>query len=51
MNDEQFSSQLGLLERRLTADPRSFRDLFTADGMEAVAWEFRQDELSAHFIE
>ncbi|MGV8847916.1 MAG: sulfide/dihydroorotate dehydrogenase-like FAD/NAD-binding protein [Propionibacteriaceae bacterium] len=50
MNDEQFSSQLGLLERRLNADPRSFRDLFTADGMEAVAWEFRQDELSAHFI-
>ncbi len=50
MNDSGFSSQLGLLERRLSADPRSFRDLFTADGMEAVAWEFRQDELSAHFI-
>ena len=50
MNDQGFSSQLGLLERRLTADPRSFRELFTADGMEAVAWEFRQDELSPHFI-
>ncbi len=50
MNDQGYSSQLGLLERRLTADPRSFRELFTADGMEAVAWEFRQDELSSHFI-
>ena len=45
-----FASQLGLLERRLTADPRAFRDLFTADGMEAVAWEFRQEELSHDFI-
>ena len=45
-----FSSQLGLLERRLLADPRAFRDLFTADGMEAVAWEFRQPELSHDFI-
>ena len=45
-----FASQLGLLERRLTADPRAFRDLFTADGMQAVAWEFRQEELSHDFI-
>jgi glutamate synthase (NADPH/NADH) small chain len=44
-----FANQLGLLERRLVADPRAFRELFTADGMGAVAWEFRQPELSAKF--
>ena len=43
------ASQLGLLERRLAADPRAFRDLFTTDGMRAVAWEFRQPELSETF--
>ena len=50
MSTISFSNQLGLLERRLSADPRSFRELFTADGMEAVAWEFQQPELSAEFI-
>ena len=45
----EFSNQLGLLERRLVADPRAFRELFTADGMEAVAWEFRQPALGAKF--
>ena len=49
MTPLSFSNQLGLLERRLVADPRAFRELFTADGMEAVAWEFRQPELSADF--
>ena len=49
MTSISFINQLGLLERRLTADPRAFRELFTADGMEAVAWEFRQPELSAEF--
>ncbi len=49
MSSISFINQLGLLERRLTADPRAFRELFTADGMEAVAWEFRQPELSAEF--
>ncbi len=44
-----FANQLGLLERRLVADPRAFRELFTADGMEAVAWAFRQPELDATF--
>jgi len=44
-----YANQLGLLERRLVADPRAFRELFTADGMEAVAWEFRQAELSSDF--
>jgi glutamate synthase (NADPH/NADH) small chain len=44
-----FTHQLDLLQRRLVADPRAFRELFTADGIGAVAWEFRQDELSAEF--
>ncbi len=50
MSSISFVNQLGLLERRLSADPRSFRELFTVDGMEAVAWEFQQPELSAEFI-
>ncbi|MEN0128950.1 MAG: sulfide/dihydroorotate dehydrogenase-like FAD/NAD-binding protein, partial [Brevundimonas sp.] len=45
-----FHHQLDLLERRLVADPRAFRDLFIADGMAAVAWEFRQSELSRDFV-
>ena len=49
MTTQEFSNQLGLLERRLVADPRAFRELFTADGMEAVAWEFRQPALGAKF--
>ncbi|MGC3995602.1 MAG: sulfide/dihydroorotate dehydrogenase-like FAD/NAD-binding protein [Propionicimonas sp.] len=49
MSAPSFANQLGLLERRLVADPRAFRELFTADGMEAVAWEFRQPELGAKF--
>ena len=49
MTTQEFNNQLGLLERRLVADPRAFRELFTADGMEAVAWEFRQPALGAKF--
>lgn len=45
-----FRHQLDLLQRRLAADPRAFRDLFIADGMQAVAWEFRQGELSRDFV-
>lgn len=50
MTSPSFANQLGLLERRLVAEPRAFRELFTADGMEAVAWAFRQPELTAEFI-
>ena len=50
MNAPGLTNQLALLERRLAADPTAFRNLFTADGMEAVAWEFRQAELSQSFI-
>jgi glutamate synthase (NADPH/NADH) small chain len=45
-----FRNELSLLERRLVADPRTFRDMFIADGMQAVAWEFRQPELSHDFV-
>ena len=47
MSGREFANQLGLLERRLVADPRAFRELFTTDGMAAVAWEFQQPDLSA----
>lgn len=43
-------SQLGLIGRRLQEGPRAFRDMFTADGVAAVAWEFQQSELSADFV-
>lgn len=46
---EAYHRQLALLRRRLLADPRAFRDVFIADGMQAVAWEFRQGELGADF--
>lgn len=42
--------QLELLERRYAADPRAFRPMVVADGMAAVAWEFRQPDLSAAFV-
>ena len=48
---EPFDLQLGLLKRRLEAEPRAFRELFITDGMQAVAWEFQQPELSKEFVE
>jgi glutamate synthase (NADPH/NADH) small chain len=47
---ETFHSQLALLRRRLLNEPQAFRDMFIADGSNAMVWEFRQDELSAEFI-
>jgi glutamate synthase (NADPH/NADH) small chain len=47
---ESFHHQLDLLRRRLIAEPRAFREMFVADGMQAVAWEFQQPELGADFI-
>ncbi|MEZ5116104.1 MAG: sulfide/dihydroorotate dehydrogenase-like FAD/NAD-binding protein [Candidatus Nanopelagicales bacterium] len=47
---ESFHHQMDLLKRRLISDPRSFRDMFIADGMQAVAWEFRQPDLSREFV-
>ncbi len=48
---ESFNRQLGLLKRRLISEPRAFREMFISDGMQAVAWEFRQPELSAPFVQ
>ncbi len=46
---EVLDLQLGLLKKRLLADPQSFRQLFVSGGMEAAAWEFQQDELGGEF--
>ncbi len=45
----ELDSQVELLRRRLSADPRAFRDVFISEGMQAVAWEFRQPELGEEF--
>ncbi len=47
---ENFHQQLTLLRRRLLSEPQAFRDMFIADGTNAMVWEFQQDELSAEFI-
>ncbi|HRA51808.1 FAD-dependent oxidoreductase, partial [Actinotalea sp.] len=44
-----FHHQLDLLRRRLLSEPAAFRDLFIADGVAAVAWEFNQPDLGADF--
>jgi len=46
-----YHRQLALLQRRLLAEPQAFRDIFIADGSEAMVWEFQQDELGATFIQ
>ena len=46
---ETFHSQLALLRRRLLNEPQAFRDMFIADGTNAMIWEFQQDELSPEF--
>ena len=45
-----FHNQMELLKRHLLDDPRKFRDLFIADGVNAIAAEFRQGELGERFI-
>ena len=47
---ETFHSQMALLQRRLLSDPQAFRDMFIADGTNAIVWEFKQPELGADFI-
>lgn len=47
---ESFHHQLDLLRRRLLTEPRQFRELFIADGMQSVAWEFQQPELGEQFV-
>ena len=46
---ELFEKQLALLRKRLLTDPQAFRQMFISDGMQAIAWEFQQDELGAEF--
>ena len=46
---ELFQKQLALLRKRLLQDPNAFRDMFVADGTQAIVWEFRQEELGAAF--
>lgn len=48
---ETFNRQLELLGRRLLTEPQAFRELFVTEGMNAVAWEFNQGDLSAEFTE
>jgi len=45
-----FDRQMALLQRRLQHEPQAFRDLFIADGLNAVAWEFQQPELGTEFV-
>ncbi|HEX9206835.1 MAG TPA: sulfide/dihydroorotate dehydrogenase-like FAD/NAD-binding protein [Steroidobacteraceae bacterium] len=47
--EEVFQKQLALLRKHLLSDPRSLRSVFVADGVQAIAWEFQQEELGAAF--
>jgi glutamate synthase (NADPH/NADH) small chain len=44
-----YQKQLALLQRRLLTEPQAFRDMFMADGMQAVVWEFQQEDLGVEF--
>ncbi len=43
------AQQLAILKRRLQADPGQFREVFISEGMQAVAGEFTQPDLSPEF--
>ncbi|SDG76600.1 sulfide/dihydroorotate dehydrogenase-like FAD/NAD-binding protein [Propionivibrio dicarboxylicus] len=45
-----FHNQMELLKRRLLQEPQAFREMFIADGANAIVWEFQQPELSESFI-
>ena len=47
---EDFHNQMELLRRRLLQQPGAFREMFIADGTNAIVWEFQQAELGAAFI-
>jgi glutamate synthase (NADPH/NADH) small chain len=47
---ETYHKQLDLLRRRLLTEPQAFRDMFVADGANAVVWEFHQNEISPAFV-
>ena len=46
---ELFQKQIALLKKRLLSDPKSLRSSFVADGVQAIAWEFHQEELGGEF--
>ncbi len=47
---EVFEKQLSLLRKRLLNSPQSLRQVFIDDGMQAIIWEFKRDEISAPFV-
>ena len=47
--DVAVESQVALLRRRLEADPQAFREVFIEDGMNAITWEFSQQDLGEDF--
>ncbi|MCB1858237.1 MAG: sulfide/dihydroorotate dehydrogenase-like FAD/NAD-binding protein [Gammaproteobacteria bacterium] len=46
---ELFQKQVELLQRRLINSPRAFSEIFINEGMQAIAWEFQQEELGERF--
>ncbi|MFN2319217.1 MAG: sulfide/dihydroorotate dehydrogenase-like FAD/NAD-binding protein [Dermatophilaceae bacterium] len=42
--------QVELLRRRLEAQPQAFREMFIEDGMQAITWEFAQQDLGEDFV-
>ncbi len=46
---ELFQKQIALLQKRLINDPKFFQQMFIAEGTNAIAWEFQQEELSESF--
>lgn len=48
---ELFRKQVGLLQKRLVDSPAFFNQVFITEGINAIAREFQQEELSAEFLE
>ena len=46
---ELFKKQVALLQKRLVNDPLFFQQTFITEGINAIAWEFQQDELGEGF--
>ena len=47
---ELFNKQVELLRKRLANDPQFFQQAFISEGINAITWEFQQDELEEKFI-
>jgi glutamate synthase (NADPH/NADH) small chain len=46
---ELFKKQVALLQKRLVNDPKFFQQTFITEGINAIAWEFQQEELGEGF--